>query len=95
MEIQVCIVHQIRNPLKYIGPKYQKDLILVYKSVSLEAAESALDELASKWGEKYPVLINSWVNNWGRLSTYFRYSGPPIRRLIYTTNIIEGLQTGR
>ncbi len=93
-EIQVCIVHQIRNSLKYIGSKYQKDFLkdlkLVYKAMTLEAAETALDDLASKWGEKYPVVINSWVNNWDRLSTYFRYS-EPIRRLIYTTNIIEGL----
>jgi putative transposase len=93
-EIQVCIVHQIRNSLKYIGSKYQKeflkDLKLVYKAPTLEAAESALDELAQKWGEKYPVVINSWVNNWDRLSTYFCYS-EPIRRIIYTTNIIEGL----
>ena len=93
-EIQVCIVHQIRNSLKYVGSKHQKeflsDLKLVYRAVSEEAALSALSELEEKWQERYPVVINSWVNNWERLSTYFKYS-EPIKRIIYTTNIIEGL----
>ena len=93
-EVQVCIVHQIRNSLKYVGSKHQKEFMsnlkLVYRAVSEEAALSALNDLKTKWNEKYPVVINSWVNNWDRLSTYFKYS-EPIRRIIYTTNIIEGL----
>ena len=93
-EIQVCIVHQIRNSLKYIGSKHHKeflkDLKLVYKAMTEEAALTALENLRSKWEEKYPVVINSWVNNWDKLSAYFKYS-EPIRRIIYTTNIIEGL----
>ena len=93
-EIQVCIVHQIRNSLKYIGSKhhkeFMKDLKLVYKAMTEEAALTALENLKSKWEEKYPIVINSWVNNWDKLSAYFKYS-EPIRRIIYTTNIIEGL----
>lgn len=70
--------------------KYISDLKLVYRAVSEEAALSALNDLKERWRERYPVVINSWVNNWKRLSTYFKYS-EPIRRIIYTTNIIEGL----
>ena len=54
-----------------------------------DAAEQALDELELKWGEEYPIVIKSWRENWERLSAYFRYS-KPIRRIIYTTNTVEG-----
>jgi transposase-like protein len=67
-----------------------KDLKLVYKAMTEEAALTALENLKAKWEKNYPVVINSWVNNWDKLSTYFKYS-EPIRRIIYTTNIIEGL----
>jgi transposase-like protein len=67
-----------------------RDLKFVYKALTEEAALSALEDLKSKWEERYPSVINSWVNNWERLSVYFKYS-EPIRRIIYTTNIIEGL----
>jgi len=91
--VQRCIIHQIRYSLKYIGSKYQKefmaDLKLVYKAPTKEAATTALLELESKWGERYPMVINSWKNNWDELSAYFAYS-EPIRRIIYTTNTIEG-----
>ena len=91
--VQRCIIHQIRYSLKYVGSKYQKefmaDLKLVYKAPTKEAAEDALLELESKWGEKYPMVINSWTNNWAELSAYFEYS-EPIRRIIYTTNTVEG-----
>ena len=65
------------------------DLKLVYKAPTKKAAEQALRELDKKWGEKYPLAVNSWKNNWSELSAYFAYS-EPIRRIIYTTNTIEG-----
>ena len=92
-QIQKCIVHQIRNSLKFIASKNQKefmkDLKLVYKAVSKDAAELALDDLEQKWGAKYPMVIESWKRNWNELSTYFEYA-EPIRRIIYTTNTVEG-----
>ena len=92
-EIQTCIVHQIRNSLKYIASKEQKefmaDLKLVYRADTKDIAELELDNLAQKWEEKYPVVIKSWRNNWDRLSTYFKYT-KPIRKIIYTTNTVEG-----
>jgi transposase-like protein len=91
--VQRCIIHQIRYSLKYVGSKYQKefmaDLKQVYKAPTKEAAEDALLELESKWGEKYPMVINSWTDNWSELSAYFEYA-EPIRRIIYTTNTVEG-----
>ncbi len=91
--VQRCIIHQIRYSLKYVGSKYQKefmaDLKLVYKAPTKEAAEEALLELESKWKERYPMVINSWLDNWAELSAYFEYS-KPIRHIIYTTNTVEG-----
>ena len=66
-----------------------KDLKLVYQAVSKDAAEKALDDLDGKWGEEYPIVIKSWRANWDRLTAYFQYS-KHIRRIIYTTNTIEG-----
>jgi len=92
-DIQLCVVHQIRNSLKYVASKEQKvfmkDLKLVYQADTKDQAETALLDLEEKWGKKYPVVIRSWNDNWDRLSTYFEYS-QPIRRLIYTTNTVEG-----
>lgn len=92
-EIQKCIVHQIRNSLKYIASKnhkeFMKDLKKVYRADTKTLAEKALTELDDKWGKKYPVVLESWKNNWDELTTYFEYT-KPIRRLIYTTNIVEG-----
>jgi putative transposase len=91
-EVQSCIVHQIRNSLKYIASKEQKEFLKelkgVYKADTKEIAEIELDKLADKWQSKYPVVIDSWRNNWDKLSTYFQYTAP-IRKLIYTTNPIE------
>ncbi len=91
--VQRCIIHQIRYSLKYVGSKYQKefmaDLKRVYKAPTKAAAQEALLELEQKWSEKYPMVVNSWINNWDELSSYFQYS-EPIRRIIYTTNTIEG-----
>ncbi len=92
-EVQRCIIHQIRTSLKYVVWKDQKpfmaDLKKVYQAVTREEAETNLLELSEKWGKKYPAAIKSWEQNWGELSTYFDYS-PEIRRLIYTTNSVEG-----
>lgn len=93
-EIQLCIIHQIRNSLKYIASKNQKefanDLKLVYKANNKDIAESKLLELDSKWGKKYPLVLKSWHNNWHNLSAYFKYP-QEIRKMIYTTNAVEGL----
>ena len=92
-EIQLCIIHQIRNSLKYVASKNQKefmkDLKEVYQAPNKDAAEYNLLKLQEKWGEKYPMVIKSWQSNWEHLSHYFQYSGE-IRKLIYTTNAIEG-----
>lgn len=92
-EVQSCIVHQIRNSLRYVGSKYQKeflaDLKLIYQAATLELAEIGLKKLESKWGERYPLVTSSWQRNWDRLSAYFKYT-PAIRKMIYTTNIVEG-----
>ncbi len=93
-EVQLCIVHQIRNSLRYVASKNQKafmvDLKRVYRAKSLGEAEAALDELESLWGEKYPIVIKSWRTKWEHLSAYFKYPHD-IRRIIYTTNSIEAV----
>lgn len=93
-EVQLCIVHQIRNSLRYVAWKDQKafmrDLKPVYRAANKKAAETALDELEAAWGEKYPIVIRSWRTKWDNLSAYFRYP-EPIRKVIYTTNSIEAV----
>jgi putative transposase len=92
-EIQRCVIHQIRNSLKYISWKDRKafvvDLKEVYQAPTREAAEANLGRLAEKWQKKYAVAVRSWQNNWEDLATFFRYPAE-IRRLIYTTNTVEG-----
>ena len=92
-EIQLCVVHQIRNSLKYVVSKDQKafmiDLKRVYQATSKDLAEHHLLELDEKWGKKYPAVIKSWQANWENLSAYFKYP-EHLRRIIYTTNIVEG-----
>ena len=92
-EVQLCIVHQIRNSIKFVASKDQKefmrDLKLVYRAANKSIAESELDKLEEKWGSKYPIVIKSWQNNWDHLSQYFQYT-EPIRKIIYTTNAVEG-----
>lgn len=92
-EVQSCIVHQIRNSLKYIASKDQKEFIQdlkpVYKAIDKISAELELEKLAEKWQKKYPIVIESWQRNWEKLSTYFKYP-EAIKTLIYTTNTIEG-----
>lgn len=92
-EVQSCVVHQIRNSLKYVASKDQKEFLAelkpVYKAATRELAELNLEKLGEKWRKKYPVVIKSWEDNWHKLSTYFKYT-EDIRRIIYTTNTIEG-----
>ena len=92
-EVQLCVIHQIRNSIKYVASKDQKpfmsDLKTVYKAETKDLAELNLSKLEEKWSKKYPMVLKSWQNKWDMLSTYFKYSHD-IRRLIYTTNPIEG-----
>ena len=91
--IQLCVIHQIRNSLKYIASKYQRefinDLKQIYRAPSKDIAELRLLELNEKWGKKYPLAVKSWQANWENLSLYFQFT-PEIRKLIYTTNAVEG-----
>lgn len=92
-EIQLCVIHQIRNSLKYVPYKQQrefmKDLKKVYQALTLESAELAFEQFKEKWGKRHPVIIRSWEKNWTELTAYFKYPYE-IRRIIYTTNTIEG-----
>lgn len=92
-EIQSCIVHQIRNSLKYVASKdhklFMSELKLVYRADNETVALDELAKLKERWNKKYPMVIGSWENNWPKLSTYFKYPDG-IRKLIYTTNTIEG-----
>jgi len=95
-EVQLCIIHQIRNSLNQVTSKDRKgvseSLRAVYKATTKEQAETALLHLEEQWGDKYSLMVKSWLNNWNLLSNYFKYS-PEIRRAIYTTNIIESFNS--
>ncbi|WP_406677843.1 IS256 family transposase [Moorella sp. ACPs] len=92
-EVQLCVIHQIRNSLKYVSYKDRKslmaDLKQVYQALTLEEAELKFSEFKDKWQKRYPLVIKSWENNWLELTAYFKYP-PEIRRIIYTTNAVEG-----
>lgn len=92
-EVQLCVIHQIRNSLKYLAHKDKKefmvDLKAVYKASEELFAEQALLALEEKWNKKYPAIIRSWRKNWDYLSNYFKYP-QAIRKVIYTTNSVEG-----
>ena len=93
-EVQLCVIHQIRNSIRYVASKDQKafmrDLKPVYKAVNKESAELALDELDRLWGSKYPTVIASWRDKWHLLSAYFKYPDA-VRKPIYTTNAVEAV----
>jgi len=95
-EVQLCVVHQIRNSTRFVPYKdigaVMKTLKEVYEAPSKEQAEKGLAILEEEWGTKYPAMIKSWLNNWERLSNYFKYP-KEIRRIIYTTNIIESFHS--
>jgi len=92
-DIQKCIVHQIRNSLKYVARKdYQAittDLKPIYRAETEAGAALALDAFEEAWGKKYPTVVRSWRQNWTELVTFFRYP-PALRKIMYTTNLIEG-----
>ena len=92
-EIQQCIIHQIRNSTKFVSykdiKKLMADLKLVYAAPTEETALNELELFRDKWDSKYPKIYKSWYDNWATLSTYFKYP-EAVRRLIYTTNAIEG-----
>lgn len=91
-EIQKCVVHQIRNSIRYVSYKDTKKLLAnlkpVYTAPTEDAALSALDDFEKIWGTRYPLVVQSWRRNWGEIATFFKYP-PEIRKLIYTTNMIE------
>ena len=93
-DVQLCIVHQIRNSLRYVASKNHKefmvDLKRVYRADTLAEAESAMDELEQKWGDAYPIVIKSWRGKWELLTAYFKYP-KQIRKVMYTTNSIEAV----
>mgnify|MGYP001225236553 FL=1 len=91
---QICVVHQIRNASKYVVWKDKKtftnDMKEIYTSPTKEAAKLALDDFAKKWNDKYSYAIKSWYDNWGNLTAFFDFP-VEIRKIIYTTNLIENL----
>lgn len=92
-EVQLCIIHQIRNSMKYIPWKHQREFMRelkqVYRASSIELARHNLNMMEEKWGKQYPIVFKSWNTNWDRLTHYFKYP-ETIRRLVYTTNTVEG-----
>ena len=95
-QIQLCIVHMVRNSMKFVPWKnykvVTKDLKKIYQSATEEAALLALDEFADRWDDKYPQISKSWRRHWENLNTIFNYP-PDIRKAIYTTNAIESLNS--
>lgn len=95
-KVQLCIVHLIRNTMKYVPYKHMKeaarDLKAVYNAATVEAAEQALNEFAEKWDSKYPMASRCWYNNWENIIPFFDFP-EEIRRIIYTTNAIESLNS--
>ena len=93
-KIQLCIIHQIRTSIRYVPEKDKKaviaDLKPIYKAVNQEQAYERLLEFDDKWGKKYPLAVKSWIDNWVNLSTFFEFTAE-IRKVIYTTNAIEGM----
>jgi len=91
-EIQKCVIHQIRNSIKYVSYKDLKritsELKPIYKAPTEQAAMEELEQFEQTWGSKYPLLVRSWRTNWDEIATFFKYP-PEIRKLIYTTNVIE------
>lgn len=95
---QLCIVHQVRNSVKFVPHKDRKavcaDLKKIYGAVNLDDAEYALEEFREAWSKKYPAILRSWDDNWAELTTFLEYP-PEIRHLIYTTNTVEAFHRNR
>lgn len=92
-DVQLCIVHQIRNSIKYVSWVDQREVIrdmkLIYRANHLEEAEKQLEAFEDKWGKKYPAMVKSWKRNWEGLATFYNYDRV-VRKIMYTTNSIEG-----
>lgn len=95
-EVQLCIVHMVRNSLKFVSFKDRKqiaaDLKSVYRAATVEQAETALSEFAETWDSKYPMISRSWLAHWDRVIPFFAYP-EDIRKVIYTTNAIESINS--
>lgn len=95
-EYQRCIVHQVRNTLKYVADKdkkeYAKDLKTIYQAPSEEIAHKNMEQITEKWEPKYPNAMKSWAKNWDAISPIFKFSAD-VRKVIYTTNAIESLNS--
>jgi putative transposase len=95
-EVQVCIVHLVRHSLRYVSWRDRKtvarDLREIYTATTAEAAEQALGAFEAKWGARFPSIVDSWRRNWERVIPFFAYPAP-IRKVIYTTNVIESLNS--
>ncbi|MBC3789215.1 transposase-like protein [Spirosoma sp. LMG 31448] len=93
VDVQLCLVHQVRASLRYVVSKDQKavvaDLKPIYQSANLSGAEQKLTDFADKWGQRYPLVVESWKRNWLRLTRFFEYPAA-IRKVVYTTNTVEG-----
>ena len=93
-QVQLCIVHMVRNSMRYVPWKYRravlKDLKLVYRAATLEEAELALDAFEETWGAKFPMVVKVWRSRWDNVTPFFSYP-EPIRKVIYTTNAVESL----
>jgi transposase-like protein len=93
-QTQICVVHQIRNSAKYVVWKdkkaFSKDMKLIYDAPTKQAAKAALEDFKNKWNHKYPYAIKSWEDNWEALTVFFEFP-LEIRKIIYTTNLIENL----
>ena len=94
---QLCVVHQVRNSLRYVVWKEKKEFTVdmqeIYHAATIEAAEQALESFEKKWDQKYAYAVKSWKNNWENLTQFFDYP-LEIRKIVYTTNIIESLNRG-
>lgn len=95
-QVQLCIIHMVRHSLKYVGWKERKavaaDLRAVYTAATVEAAEGVLDAFERKWAPRFPSIAKSWRANWVNLIPFYSYP-PEIRKVIYTTNAIESMQS--
>jgi len=91
--VQRCIIHQVRNSLRFVSDKDRQDFVhdlkIIYRSPTREMADTNLVKLAERWGHKYASAVRSWENNWEELATFLDFP-VEIRRMIYTTNTIEG-----
>ena len=91
-DVQLCVVHQVRNTLRYVPWKESRavisDMKKIYRASSIEQSKKSLEEFTEKWGKKYPHTTKSWNANWERLTNFYKYP-QEIRKIIYTTNIIE------